>query len=186
MNDEMGLQEYGANLMLRRCVVGFGIAILLITQATADDRLEMQIDSIDARGVNIHGMREVEAGDYQKGIEKLESLLARKRLLNSTKVRVLSGLCVAYTKIGDFEAASQNCDQAIATGWSDGLAYNNRGVLNVAKGDYVEAIGDFHKATQKRGARRVGAQNLDRANRGLLARQSQQQTPATQGEEAGV
>jgi tetratricopeptide (TPR) repeat protein len=160
--------------LLRGCAVALAIAVFMILQASAES-FEIQIHETE-----VSGTRDLEAGNYQKALERLEkTLTSGSRMAHSKKIAVLSNLCLAYTMVGRYQAASDSCEQAIATGWSASLAYNNRGILNIAQGNYAAAIGDFRKGSTKGSGRRISAKNLALAEERLFAIQQSSKKPAS-------
>lgn len=122
---------------------------------------------------DVYGMRAVQDGDYEKGIERLKGQLRSERMAHGKRTPVLIDLCVAYTMVRDFEAADEYCEKAVDAGWYQGLALNNRGVMKMARGDYEDAIADFQAATETRGATAVSKRNLARAQQTLAARRDE-------------
>lgn len=144
-------------------------ALALAATAHAGDEFEMMVHKDD-----VYGARAVEAGDFEKAIQRLERRLGDDgRQSNSIRSPVLIDLCVAYTMAGRVRDAETACDAAVETGWSSGLAYNNRGVLHVARGNYTAALQDFERAVEAHGADTLARRNLDRV-RTVIARNSQQ------------
>lgn len=138
-----------------------GVSCMLMGSiASAGDPFELILHDED-----VWGARAVESGDYDKGILRLERIL-KGAVSHGTRAPVLIDLCVAYTMKKNFEMATKRCDAAIENGWSLGLAYNNRGVLNIAMGEYEAALADFEMAKGKRGAgalkRRNAMRTIDR------------------------
>ncbi|MFW2403124.1 MAG: tetratricopeptide repeat protein, partial [Gammaproteobacteria bacterium] len=86
-------------------------------------------------------------------------------------------LCVAYTMLRDFSKASEYCEASVESGWSRGIAFNNRGVMKAARGDYEGAQRDFQSAIEGRGADNVARRNLERARTTLIAQRSKEVTP---------
>ena len=115
------------------------------------------------------GTASVAAGEYQKGIDRLERMV--NVVGNSHKMRAtaFTDLCVAQTMEGNLEVAQDFCNRAVETGWDQGTALNNRGVLNVAKGDYYAARADFEQSMQYRDARAIAKRNLARAETSIAA-----------------
>ena len=151
------------------------IAFLFCVPAQADGPIEVMLHDND-----VYGARDIEAGNYAKGVQRLLTRVGDdSSKAASIQTPVVIDLCAGYTMLEDFEAAMQYCDSAVASGWSKGLALNNRGALHVAKGDYASAIRDFQAAIDSRGADRIARRNLDRIearvaamlqqNNGLLA-----------------
>ena len=111
---------------------------------------------------DVSGARDIEAGNYAQGIEHLLTRLSANSRSHSARTPIIIDLCAGYTMLEDFDAATQYCDEAVAGGWAKGLAFNNRGALNVAKGDYESAIRDFQAAIDARGADSIARHNLQR------------------------
>lgn len=133
------------------------IAYLFCVSAQAGESIEVMMHEDDVYGAN-----DIEAGDYAKGVQHLLTRLGDEHQAISIKTPIVIDLCAGYTLLKDFEAATKYCDEAVNTGWSKGLALNNRGALNVAKGDYENAILDFQAAIESRGADRMAHRNLNR------------------------
>jgi tetratricopeptide (TPR) repeat protein len=118
-------------------------AALLIPCAAAADRYELQVHDDE-----VYGKYALLEGNIDVSIERLERKLARTRS-HRDLAPVLINLCAAYTMKRDFEKAEERCDAAIDNGWSVSMAYNNRGIMNVAKGDYLTAVDDFESAADR-------------------------------------
>jgi len=119
--------------------------------------------ALQTHKTEVYGTRDLESGDYDKAIIKLERW--HRWAGNSQQLRapVLINLCVAYTAKREFAAAEAFCDAAVENGRTLAVAYNNRGVMNAGRGDYLAAVADFESA------RNSGAQHIARDNL-LLAR----------------
>ncbi len=144
-------------------------AIAAGAMATANaDPFELQTHELD-----LHGVREVEAGDFARGIVRLKAQLGPRAQSQTIRTPILIDLCAAYVMANDLEQATQTCDKATASQWYAGLSHNNRGVLNIAKGRYEAAIADFERALEAGGARAVAERNLARARERLAAIQAQ-------------
>ncbi|MFW2403399.1 MAG: hypothetical protein ACN4GT_01450 [Gammaproteobacteria bacterium] len=117
-----------------------GAAILLMPGTAAADRYELQVHDDE-----VYGKYALLEGEFDLSIDRLERRLARTRS-HRNLAPVLINLCAAYTMKRDFEKAQERCDAAIDNGWSVSMAYNNRGIMNIARGDYLAAIDDFEAA----------------------------------------
>ena len=121
------------------CLTVIVLASLSIP-ANAADRYELRLHDRE-----VAGKHELLEGRVDRSIELLE-----KRLEFTSSHRnlapLLINLCAAYTLKGEFETAARHCDAAIENGWNVRTAYNNRGVMRVAQGDYLTAIEDFESA----------------------------------------
>ena len=107
----------------------------------------------------VHGTRDLEAGRYDEAIHKLERWLKWANGSKLYRTPVLINLCAAYTAKRDFASAEHYCDAAVDNGRSLRVAYNNRGVMHAARGDYLAAAVDFESAMD-RGARGIAKRNL--------------------------
>jgi Flp pilus assembly protein TadD len=142
-----------------------------ITLAANADPFELKTHSMDVRGV-----RDIENGDYERGIARLQSQLGPRPRVPSVEVPILIDLCAGYVMANELEKATRVCDRAANSKWYTGLAYNNRGVLNIAKGRYETAIRDFEMALQTGGPRTVVERNLTRAQNRVAAIRRQQES----------
>ncbi|MDP6675770.1 MAG: hypothetical protein QGH93_13095 [Gammaproteobacteria bacterium] len=117
---------------------------------------------ISTHDVEVYGTYDIVDGEYEKAIDRLQRAL--KRTGNSSRRRVpyLTNLCVAYTMMRNLEKADKYCNEAIETQQNLGLAYNNRGVFNIASGDYIAACADFESALNQRGGGSAKRKNLSR------------------------
>jgi len=111
---------------------------------------------------DVNGARDIEAGDYAKGVERLLTRLGGEKQSYSVRTPIVIDLCAGYTLLEDFDEATRYCDDAVAAGWYSGLALNNRGALKIAKGDYESAIDDFVAALRANGADAMARRNLQR------------------------
>lgn len=98
---------------------------------------------------DVNGVREVEAGNYDKGIAKLKAVLSRTTV-SGNRTPLLQNLCVAYIATGQLEAASEVCNEATHTDneVSKAIAYNNRAVLHYMKNDIAAAASDLKVASE--------------------------------------
>ena len=130
----------------------------------------------------VQGTRAIEAGQLDKGIRILEANYSATAY--RSKGAVLTNLCLAYTLKRDFETAMDFCNRAVAGGYNDREAHNNRGVLQAMLGNYTAAVSDFAKAGCLRecpkdlavtGNKRmdVAKRNLHRANVQLALQEEQ-------------
>ncbi len=108
--------------------------------AAVADRYELRLHDAD-----VPGKFELLEGKVDRSIELLEKRRAGARA-HSIRAAVLIDLCAAYVVKRDFAKAKESCDAAIDNGWSRRMAYNNRGVMYVAQGDYLAAVDDFEAA----------------------------------------
>lgn len=152
-------------------LVGLVVAALMLASAVsaaAAETFELMVHRAD-----VPGAREIENGDYDRASRLLEARLGGKYQPHSQRAPLLINLCVVKIMSDDLEAAQRYCDEAVELGWSAGLAYNTRGVLAVAKGDYEAAARNFTAAIRRHGADALAKRNLRRAQ-AVLARQERQ------------
>jgi len=84
---------------------------------------------------------------------------------NSRRAPLLINLCAAYTLKRDFAKAEERCNAAIENGWSVRKAHNNRGIMRVARGDYLAAVEDFEVAAGRLESGIYGRHLLQARNR---------------------
>jgi tetratricopeptide (TPR) repeat protein len=149
----------------------------ILAAATAGMALGANADPFEltTHTSDLWGVRQIESGEYQAGIERLERQLGTNPLVSSAQAPVLIDLCAGYVMANELEKAAQVCDKAAGSKWYGSMAYNNRGVLNIARGRYEAAIHDFENAVEAGGSRVVASRNLARAQHRLAAIRAQQQ-----------
>ncbi len=108
----------------------------------SSDALEMRMSDQD-----VWGVRELESGNIDTGIERLERRLELYSANRRRKAPILIDLCVAYTLKRSFENAANYCNAAVENGRDRGLAYNNRGVFHYLNGDVHASNEDLERAT---------------------------------------
>lgn len=111
---------------------------------------------------DVYGARDIESGNYAKGIERLLARLGNENQAYSKRTPILIDLCVGYTMLEDYAEATKYCDDAVSAGWYAGLALNNRGALKIAMGEYESAIDDFSAALRENGADAMAGRNIQR------------------------
>ena len=102
--------------------------------AVADDDAAFQT-VMHAR--DFPGAIDIEQGRFERGIARLEARLANGRLSHSVRVPLQIDLCAAYTVNGQLDKAETVCNQAVDSGWYSGMALNNRGDPQIAKGNHA-------------------------------------------------
>jgi Flp pilus assembly protein TadD len=103
----------------------------------------------------VYGKYALLEGDVDVAIERFESRL-NDGISNSRRAALLVNLCAAYTMKQNFAMAEQRCNAAVESGWSTKKALNNRGIMQVARGDYLAAVDDFQQAADSRATGRYG------------------------------
>lgn len=115
------------------------IALCLVPTASADaGQWSFRVSYEDLPGVT-----ELEAGDLASGIRILEDQAADTDAPNLGMV--LATLCGAYVMAGRLDHAEPVCERAVGIGPAD-TAFNNRGVLQVHRGNLAAARADFDRA----------------------------------------
>ena len=86
-------------------------------------------------------------GKYELAIKRLELRVKN----DSPTIDVqLTNLCTAYVVTSQLEKAEDVCERAVeAKGDFVGTAYNSRGVLKALQGDYIAAMADFDRSSNK-------------------------------------
>ena len=119
---------------------------------------------------DVNGVREIESGDYEKGIRKT---LAALNLSSVTSLRapLLNNLCVAHIASGNMTTAKQSCDDAVSAAHGSAIAYNNRAVLNCLTSQPQACKADLERAKQLNARNPLIEHNLEAASeQNLLAR----------------
>ena len=149
------------NRVISRLVIyifWLSIAALMLMTAplvSADDAWQL-----GTHDVHVYGTSDLQSGNMDKAITKLKTRLRLR--IHRQRAPVLANLCVAYTMKRDFESAEKYCNESIENGWTLGLAYSNRGVMNIARGDIFAAHADFEAAMKNYGGSSVKRHNLVR------------------------
>lgn len=121
-----------------------------------------------------HG-RKVVNGQYARAIDKITTSSARRASTFESK----ANLCVAYANTGDYDSATEVCDEALAKVRQRvgnkptrelpridridlAIALTNRGVLHALTGDLQRARVAFLEARELKARRSVVDSNLDR------------------------
>lgn len=112
----------------------------------------------------VNGVREIESGNYEKGIRKT---IAALNLSSASPIRasLLNNLCVAYIASGDVATAKQSCDDAVTAAQGNAIAYNNRAVLNCLTSQPQACKADLEKAQQLNASNRVIKHNVAAASK---------------------
>ncbi|ALS98452.1 hypothetical protein [Lacimicrobium alkaliphilum] len=135
------------------------LSFVAISHAQAHGNLELKTSYQD-----IPGVRNIEAGQYQAGIHKLQTLLGNTRMRELT-APAHTNLCVAYIALGQLSNASTYCDQAIEqhnNKRDQSIAYNNRAVLHYVQSKTELSLQDMQRATELNPANSLAERNLAR------------------------
>ena len=149
--------------ILRTAAISVATLALAGTAAAAD-RFRLQ-----ASDAEVYGTRSIERGEYNEAAGKLDLALELAGDARMMRAPVLNNLCVAYTMQGELERADAYCDDYVANGRELDLAYNNRGVVAAARGDYAAAVANFEAALKQNPADVVARDNLRLAQQRLAS-----------------
>lgn len=127
-----------ANRFKFRAPLTLCVAVFLLPLGASADRLGFVV-ALD----NLPGVDELESGDIDAGLAKLEAQLANT---NSERWHeVIATLCGAYVLASQYDKAVATCDRAVLEA-PHNASYNNRGVLRVHLGQLDSALSDFEIA----------------------------------------
>ena len=152
---------------LRTLSLGLALATGL---AFAGSAVAGQAFQLQTSEDEVYGTRFVEQGAFEEGTDRLKLALELAGTARMMRAPVLNNLCVAYTMESRLDEAQAYCNDYVSNGRELGLALNNRGVLNWARGDVQAAIADFEGAVSENGASQIAQQNLRLARQLVAAR----------------
>jgi Flp pilus assembly protein TadD len=142
------------------CRSRLAVAVGLICAAlavSAEDSFTMKVHPKETPG-----SWEIEHGQYERAVTLLEIAAARSMRSGRDEGPIQTNLCVAYTKLGDYDTATRYCDRAVEVSFQFGVAYNNRGVLQALKNNFAAAAADFDAAINRRESAEVAKLNKER------------------------
>lgn len=168
--------RYGKYIVSDRIRYALYCAVAFMFIAPAGEASDKEAFELIVHETELPGTREIEAGKYERAVKLLESRLGTGKLAKSRKTPLLIDLCVANIMIDELDRATDYCQRAVENGWSRGLAYNTRGVLNIAKRDYEAALVDFDAAVKASGTEGVASRNFRRVQNVMAARQGEGQS----------
>lgn len=113
---------------------------------------------------DVNGVREIESGNYEKGIRKTLAALNLSSV-SSLRAPLLNNLCVAHIASGNMTIARQSCDDAVRAAQSSAIAYNNRAVLNCLTSQPQACKADLEKAKQLNTRNPLIKHNIEAASR---------------------
>jgi Flp pilus assembly protein TadD len=139
-----------------------GVALLAGVAGTSISASAEEIFTMQVHPEEIPGTWEINHGKYDRAIPLLEIAIARAKRSARVQGPILTNLCVAYTKVGNYEAATRFCDQAVEWSFEVGIAHNNRGVLQALKHNYAAASEDFEAARRRPESVELATHNIER------------------------
>jgi tetratricopeptide (TPR) repeat protein len=163
---------------MRTLSIALAVFGLAANVATAS---QFRLQTSDAE---VYGSRAIERGEYAKAAEKLDLALELAGDAHMMRAPVLNNLCVAYTMQSDFEQAAEYCNEYVENGRELSLAFNNRGVVAAARGDYAMAVMNFEAALEENPADVIARDNLSLAQQRLAATEVETETLANSADEA--
>lgn len=123
------------------------------TELTTTDKLRLKTSVAE-----VNGVREIETGNFEKGIRKSIASL-NKSTAPALRKPLLDNLCVAHIALNELEQAQQYCDLAVNTGRQSAISYNNRAVLNFVAGNKQASIDDISEATELKSFKSITQHN---------------------------
>lgn len=137
-------------ILISKSPAVLGIAILLaapISQASAYEMTTSAHLRLKTSVTEVNGVREIESGNFEKGIRKSIASLS-KSSASTLRKPLLDNLCVAHIAINDLNKAQQYCDSAVNTGKPSAISYNNRAVLHYVVGNMQASAEDINVAEE--------------------------------------
>ena len=145
-------------------------------QGNADEEQHTQYEMVAVGNHAFGGL--VLKGEYQLAVERITGSS------NFAPYATATNLCVALTMLGNYDQAEPRCDEAIKLadkrpqpapkGWKGiiqlatqrSVAYSNRGVMHVLRGNVSGATEDFRTAIERKAKANLRAptRNLARVN----------------------
>lgn len=122
------------------------LLVMPITQASATDLTTSAQLRLKTSVTEVNGVREIETGNYEKGIRKSIASL-KKSKAPALRKPLLDNLCVAHIAMNELQQAQQYCDMAVITGKPSALSYNNRAVMNYVAGNTQASVEDIDAAS---------------------------------------
>ena len=147
---------------------------LLPIQGKADEGQRIQYEMVVVKNHAFGNL--VSKGKYQLAVNRINSSR------NFVPYATATNLCAALTMLGEYEQAEPRCEEAIKLankrpvpapkGWKGinqlatqrAIAYSNRGVMRILRGNVNGAEEDFLTAIERKANLRAPAQNLAKVN----------------------
>lgn len=121
------------------------LLLMPINQASATDASPSAKLRLKTSVTEVNGVREIETGNFEKGIRK--SIASLNKLIAPSKRKpLLDNLCVAYTSLNDMQQAQYYCDAAVNTSKPSAISYNNRAVMHFVAGNIEASVEDIDAA----------------------------------------
>ena len=138
------------------------LALGLAGNALAAGQFRMQTSDAE-----VYGTRAIERGDYTEAADQLDLALELAGDARMMRAPVLNNLCVAFTMKSELDQAAAYCDEYVTNGRELNIAFNNRGVVAAAQGNYADAVANFEAALDENPSDVVARDNLRLAQRRL-------------------
>jgi len=129
------------------------------------DGAEISLNKADQLGLNsamfnqVHGWFLIAKGDFEKAIEKMEEALKQDPL----SLPLMINLGNAYSFAGHFDLALAQFDKIIEMDPTYRRAFEGRGMVRLAMGDYEQAVKEFEQYQQLIGHPLKGLSSLGHA-----------------------
>ncbi len=131
--------------------------------------------------VKTSGVRDIEAGRYEQGVQRLEARLAESTAWPANRAPAFIALCTGYAMLNRLDDAANACDAAIRTERDTDLAYSNRGIVNMMRGRHKAALQDFDAALHRNAPNKVTRENKRLAMERIVAIDWQRKRAAVAG-----
>jgi tetratricopeptide (TPR) repeat protein len=123
------------------------LLVVPINQVSATELASSTKLRLKTSVTEVNGVREIENGNFEKGIRKS---LASLNKSSATPLRksLLDNLCVAHIALNDLQQAEQYCNSAVSLGKPSAISYNNRAVMYFVLGDMQASLEDIDAANE--------------------------------------
>jgi tetratricopeptide (TPR) repeat protein len=145
------------------------IAFTLLSIGLSGNAMAAEQFELLASDAEVYGTRAIERGEYAEAADKLGLALELAGNAHMMRAPVLNNLCVAYTMQQKLDQAAAYCDEYVANGRELSIAYNNRGVVSAAIGDFASAVANFEASLDENPADAVARKNLRLAQQRLAS-----------------
>lgn len=116
-----------------------------LSQSLATENSVTNKIAVKTSVVEVNGVREIEAGNYQRGIRISEAALAKASVAPLRK-HLLDNLCVATLAVGNMQHAHRYCNEAVNTGHPTSISHNNRAAMHYMSGNFAASLDDLEIA----------------------------------------
>jgi tetratricopeptide (TPR) repeat protein len=121
------------------------LLVMPINQASATDANSSAKLRLKTSVTEVNGVREIETGNFEKGIRKSVASLNKSKA-PAIRKPLLDNLCVAHISMNDMQQAQRYCDAAVNTSKPSAISYNNRAVMHFVAGNIQASLEDIDAA----------------------------------------